>query len=107
MFLYGIITIGSIGIHATYIYTALLFLLSAVVYFSIKKLYRWAIQRKMLRLMTYIAGSFFVLGIAILIALIRDGEAWQFLKTAMQSVTLFGICLAIFPLLQQFLLKRK
>ncbi|WP_040979812.1 hypothetical protein [Oceanobacillus jeddahense] len=103
----GIITIGNIGINGTYIYIGITLLCSLVVYYIMKKIYKWAIKNQMLRFLAYIGASIIIICFTIILGMIQEKDIWQFLKIAMHSLVFLGICLAIFPLLHQFLLKRK
>ncbi|MCT1904768.1 hypothetical protein [Oceanobacillus sojae] len=107
MLLSGIISIGNIGINSVYVYLGMMLLCSAAVYYMVKKLYKWAIKKQMLRFLSYIGASTVIISLTIILAVLQERDAWQFLKAAVQSLAFLGISLAIFPLLHQFLLKRK
>lgn len=107
MFLSGIVSIGNIGINAVYIYLGMTLLCSVAVYYIVKKIYKWAINKQMLRFLSYIGASTVIISLTIILAVFQERDTWLFLKTAMQSLGFLGVCLAVFPLLHQFLLKRK
>ncbi|WP_080874900.1 hypothetical protein [Oceanobacillus timonensis] len=103
----GIVAIGNIGINSAYIYVGTMLLCSLGVYFVMKKIYRWAIKNQMLRFLAYIGASIVIICFTIISGMVQEKEVWPFLKTAMQSLVFLGFSLAVFPLLHQFLLKRK
>ncbi|WP_152658383.1 hypothetical protein [Oceanobacillus sp. CFH 90083] len=107
MLLSGIVSIGNIGINIAYIYVSVMLLCSLAVYFIMKKIYKWAIKKQMLRFLAYIGASIVVIGITIILAMVQERAAWHFVRSAMQSLAVLGAGLAVFPLLHQFLLKRK
>ncbi|GAA0334383.1 hypothetical protein [Oceanobacillus sp. FSL W7-1293] len=107
MLLSGIVSIGNIGINIAYVYVIMMLLCSTAVYYLTKKIYQWAIRKQMMRFLAYIGASIIVISLAIITAVIQERDAWHFLRTTMQSLAFLGICLAVFPLLHQFLLKRK
>lgn len=107
MLLSGIVPIGNVGINVAYVYVIMMLLCSTAVYYLMKKIYKWAIKKQMMRFLAYIGASIIVISLTIIAAVIQERDAWHFLRTAMQSLAFLGAGLAIFPLLQQFLLKRK
>lgn len=107
MSLSGIVSIGNIGINAVYVYLGMMLLCTAAVYYIVKKIYKWAIKKQMLRFMSYIGASTIIISLTVILAVLQERNAWQFLKAAMQSLAFLGISLAVLPLLHQFLLKRK
>lgn len=107
MLLSGIVPIGNVGINVAYVYVIMMLLCSTAVYYLMKKIYKWAIKKQMIRFLAYIGASIIVISLTIIAAVIQERDAWHFLRTAMQSLAFLGAGLAIFPLLHQFLLKRK
>ncbi|MFD1066082.1 hypothetical protein [Oceanobacillus locisalsi] len=103
----GIVAIGNIGINSTYIYVGMMLLCSLAVYLVMKKIYKWAIKNQMLRFLAYIGASIVIICVTVMSGMIQEKEVWAFVKTAMQSLVFLGVSLAVFPLLHQFLLKRK
>ncbi|GIO22370.1 hypothetical protein [Oceanobacillus sp. J11TS1] len=107
MLLFGMISIGNIGVNVSYVYILLILLSSIIVYCVIRKIYKWAIQKQLLRFLSYVGTSTFVICLTAVLAIGQERDVWHFLKAAMQSLAFLGFSLALFPLLHQFILKRK
>ncbi|BAC13350.1 hypothetical protein ACFQ4N_10360 [Oceanobacillus iheyensis] len=106
MLLNDIITFGNIGIDELYVYIILFFLFCMLVYYFIRPLSLWAINKKMHRLISYVVVTL-LLVICILMVTNYMGsvQLHRALKVGLQISAFFGFCIMIISPIMRFLQK--
>lgn len=106
MLLQDIITFGNIGIDEVYVYVILFFLFCMLIYYFIRPLSRWAINRKMNRLISYVVVTLLlVIFILIVTNYLGSFQLNRALKVGLQISALFGFCIMIISPIIRFLQK--